>query len=107
MMLKDVKTLLGIESDDLDDKLKTLIEMTKQRLCRLLKTDYVPSDLEYIVVEVTVRRYNQIGSEGMDGHTVQGETISFSSNIFSDFMDEINAWKDEQSRGLIEKVNFI
>jgi GTPase len=106
-MLKNVKTLLGIESDDLDEKLNTLIEMTKQRLCRLLQRDSVPEELEYIVVEVTVRRYNQIGSEGMEGHTVSGETVSFSSNLFSDFMDEIDAWKDEQSKGLIGKVNFI
>ena len=57
-----------------------------------------PSEMEHIVIEVAVIRFNRIGSEGMLINNVEGETQHFNSNDFSGFMDEINAWLDMQNQ---------
>lgn len=95
-MLARIKTLLAIADDSQDEKLQTILELTISRLASLLGTDTVPSSMDYIAIEVAVRRFNRIGSEGMSSHGVEGESISFQENDFSDFMDEIDTWRREQ-----------
>ncbi len=95
-MLTEVKTLLGIEGQDLDDRLQVIINMTESRLQTLLGTASVPGSLSYIVTEVSVKRFNRIGSEGFTSHTVEGENISLASSDFDEYMPEIEAWKKAQ-----------
>ena len=92
-MLDQVKTLLGLSDDSQDEKLKSVITLTSARLASLLGTESVPEEMNYIAVEASVRRFNRIGSEGMQSHNVEGESISYRDNDFADFMDDIQAWK--------------
>lgn len=94
-MLTEVKTLLGIEGQDLDDRLQVIINMTESRLQTLLGAE-VPGSLSYIVDEVSVKRFNRIGSEGFTSHTVEGENINLASSDFEEYMPEIEAWKKAQ-----------
>lgn len=57
-----------------------------------------PAEMEHIVTEVAVIRFNRIGSEGMTINVVEGENLHFSSNDFAGFMDEINAWLDARNQ---------
>ena len=78
-VIDDVKALLGIEDED--SKLNVIITLTENRLKALLGQKEVPSELEYIVTEVSIARFNRIGSEGLSGHTVEGEALTFKDNI--------------------------
>lgn len=109
-MLNNVKLLLGLSGvtdAGLIDLLNLIIDMTTQRLCNLIGETEVPDSLEHIIVEVSVIRYNRIGSEGISSHSVNGESMNFSENDFSNFMDEINEFiankKDSEKR----RVRFI
>ena len=107
-MLEDIKTLLGIDGSDLDGVLTTIMDSVQGRLLVLLGgVDYVPSALEYIVDEVSVIRYNRIGSEGMKSHSVEGESVSYSDGDFDGFMPEIEAWRAEQSGTRRGRVRFL
>ena len=99
-MLKDLKLLLGIEPEDKtqDDKLKWILKSVRERLKVLLGGTDPPDELKHIIVEVSVIRFNRIGSEGMTVNTVEGENQHFNNHDFVGFMDEINAWLDNKNK---------
>lgn len=106
-MLNKIKTLIGIQDTSQDEKLALIIQMVEARLNVLLGTDYVPKEMNYIVVEVAVNRYNRIGSEGLTSHTVEGETLDFTDNDFSSYMAEISAYVEDHKEITRGKVRFI
>lgn len=106
MILKDVKTLLDIQTDEIDDKLNVIIEIVQRRLCRLLAVKDVPEELEYIITEVSVKRFNRVGSEGLSTHTVEGETSVF-ANEFEDYKEDIESYLAEHHSENAKVVRFI
>ena len=85
---------------DLNELLAGIITDVSSQLGVRLGTEEVPTELEYIVVAVTVKNYNRIGSEGTASHTVEGETMSWSEDPFTEFADDISSW---QSRHAIRR----
>ena len=97
-MYDEIKSLLGIEGDGRDSLLSTIVGFTEDRLRVLLGgVEEVPPELEYIVYELSVIRFNRIGSEGMSAHSVEGESISFSDDDFLRFQSDIDAYLDSVS----------
>lgn len=99
-MLEQVLELLGISdpTEEVTALLNTIISMTQQRLKLRLGASAVPSDLEYIVVEVSIVRFNRIGSERLSSHNVEGETMTWNNeDDFKPYMAEINGWLAQQT----------
>ena len=106
-MYDEIKSLLGIEGDGRDSLLSTIVGFTEDRLRVLLGgMEEVPPELEYIVYELSVIRFNRIGSEGMSAHSVEGESISFSDDDFLRFQSDIDAYLDSVSESKWGKVTF-
>lgn len=97
-MLNKILILLGLDSPTqaMSDKIETIMELTEQRLGFLLGQSVIPEELSYIVVEVTIARFNRIGSEGVSSHTVQGESLSWTDDDFKPYMDDIQEWLNAQ-----------
>lgn len=98
-MLNQVLILLGISdpTEEVTSLLNTIISMTSQRLQLRLGVSAVPAELEYIVVEVSIVRFNRIGSERLTSHNVEGETMTWNSeDDFKPYLAEINAWVTQQ-----------
>ena len=91
--LENVKMLLSIDDDKQDELLKIIINNTEKRLISLLplETEEIPERLEYIVEEVSVKRFNLVGAEGMTQESIDGRSNTFQSNDFDEYMDVINA----------------
>jgi hypothetical protein len=106
-MLKELKLLLGIADDSLDEKLLLIIATATARLKVLLGGVEPPDSLDYIVREVSIIRFNKIGSEGMRSQTIEGESMTFDDNDFSGFMDEIQAYLESQKESARGKVRFL
>ena len=110
-MLDNLKLLLGIdietEDADLDSKLCLIISNTTARLKILLGGIEPPEELKHIILEVSIIRYNKIGSEGLSSHTVEGESLSFSEDDFAPFSDEIQAFLDYQKDATRGKLRFL
>lgn len=84
-MLEDVKELLGIAEDDktMDTRLNIIIAATTKRLKVLLGGLDVPDDLKYIVTDVSIMRFNRIGSEGLSSHSVEERVFLSQATILS------------------------
>ena len=105
-ILENVKELLG-NPKNIDDKLNVIIELTQKRLGNLLSVKEVPEELEYIVVEVSVIRFNRIGSEGVSSHSVEGESMSFNDDDFDSYDKDIRSWLNNQSDVKKGRVRFL
>ena len=106
-MLEEIKTILGIADKALDSKLNIIISNTNARLKMLLRGLDVPESLNYVVTEVSVKRFNRIGSEGITSHTVEGESMSFTDNDFAEFAGDIQAYLDSVAAAKKGKVRFL
>lgn len=108
-MLNDLKLMLGIDTEDSteDAKLKLIISDATARLKTLLGGIQPPESLNYIIRDVSIIRFNKIGSEGMASHSVEGESLSFTADDFSCFADDIQAFLDTQKESVRGKVRFL
>ena len=105
--------MLGIKNDDRDALLKLIIDNTDQALrfkLELAEDEKVPGELGYIELEVSVRRFNRLQNEGMSQYSQEGESITFNSSDFDDFLDDIDLWKrrnqkDVKSLGAVSFIN--
>lgn len=112
-ILGNLKTMLGIKDDDRDDLLQLIIDNTDQALrfkLELAEDEKVPGELGYIELEVSVRRFNRLQNEGMSQYSQEGESITFNSSDFDDFLDDIDLWKrrnqkDVKSLGAVSFIN--
>lgn len=103
-VLRNLKTMLVLKSDDQDDILSLIINNTEQALrfkLGLKGYDDFPSELSYIELEVCVRRFNRLKNEGMSSYSQEGESITFNSNDFDDFQDDIDAWKKAHNNSVL------
>ena len=108
-MLNDLKLMLGIDvyDTDRDDVLKLILSNTTARLKLLLGGVDPPDEMNHIILEVAIIRYNRIGSEGMSSHTVEGESLQYMDSDFSAFSDEIQAFLEQQRESMRGKVRFL
>lgn len=101
--LDDLKTMLQLTTDKHDALLKLIIKNTEQALkfkLSLTQDEKIPEDLAFIALEVCVRRYNRISNEGMASYSQEGESITFNSSDFDDFMDDIDSWREQNGKNV-------
>jgi hypothetical protein len=101
--LSDLKIMLQLTTDKQDSLLNLIIKNTEQALSfklSLSEDESIPEDLAFIALEVCVRRYNRISNEGMASYSQEGQSITFNSSDFDDFMDDINAWREQNGKNV-------
>ena len=82
MLLNIIKTLLGIP--DNDELIYEITELTKSKILNYINEVELPLELEFVLVELTVQRYNRIGSEGIASESVDGKSVSY-EDIFENY----------------------
>ena len=101
-MLEELKILLGFNKDEpnteRDRRLQLILDNTRARLKLRLGGIEPPLELNHIILEASINRYNRIGSEGVKSHDVEGERMEFKEDIFSEFDLEIQAFLDKQKK---------
>lgn len=100
MSLANTKTLLGVDNE----RVTIIYEQIEGRLLRRLQkhlpdTLTIPAELEYIVTECTIARYNRIGSEGMESESMDGHSAKYVDKDLSDYEDDILDYLGDDSDG--------
>ena len=105
-LLANLKLLLDLTDSDteLDVKLNLIIEQSKKKvLAYLPNVTLVPDELSYIVLELSVMRFNRIGNEGMTNYSKEGQSIAYGVDM-SNYKSDIKAWLLKQAdndRGVV------
>ena len=88
MLLNRVKTLLGIT--DNDELIYEIIEITKEKILNYINQKELPGELEFILAEMAISRFNKIGSEGFSSESTDGKSISYEDDfeIYKQYLDD-------------------
>lgn len=112
-VIDDLKVMLDFEGEDeaRDKRLNLIIKNAESALLvRLPGQKVVPDALNYIVVELSIVRFNRIGNEGMKAFQQEGESITYDlTDDLAPYTDAINAWLNNQEEppGKSGKVQFL
>ena len=94
--LDEVRMLLGLTDTLQDEALESIVTITTQRLLNRLygAPTEVPAELSYIVTEVSIARFNRLGSEHLKSDSDEGHTLTWYDNddMFLPFHAEIASW---------------
>ena len=99
--------LLGDENEESSDSLiEAIYQMALKRLLFIISITIkgfllgssplttLPNDLEWILDEVVVKRFNRIGSEGYKSQSVEGHNIQFDTMDFAEYLEDITKYYD-------------
>ena len=98
MLLNRIKTLLQI--NDNDELIYEILEITKEKILNYINEKELPSELEFILIELAVERYNRIGSEGIASESVDGKNVSYEDNFgnYKTYLDDY-IFKNNKNKG--------
>ncbi|MET1990575.1 phage head-tail connector protein [Enterococcus faecium] len=97
MIADDIKKLL---KGTIDEKLEVIERRTNERMKTLLNTQEVPKEFETVVYEVSLKRFNRIGQEGMQSYSQEGLSMAFPDSDFSEYQNEIDEFKHKDQEEL-------
>ena len=98
---EDIKKLL---KGTLDEKLEVIERRTNERMKTLLNTQEVPKEFETVVYELSLKRFNRIGQEGMQSYSQEGLTMAFPDSDFSEYEKQINDYLNEEKEVQYKKL---
>ena len=90
MLLNRVKVLLGISNNDNEELLREIIEITKSKILSYVNEAELPKELEFVLVELSIQRYNKIGSEGIASESIDGKSVSYEADFegYKHYLDD-------------------
>lgn len=98
-----VQRLLGLTLDDDDrGRVEVYIVDAKQAIM-VYVSQYLPdgadfpSELNYLVDQLTLAKYNKFHNEGMNSISEEGLSMTFNSNDLKDYLPDIQAWIDHKT----------
>ena len=88
MLLNRIKTLLGVT--DNDELIYEITELTKSKILNYINETELPNELEFVLVELAIQRYNRIGSEGIASESVDGKSVSYDDDFenYKPYLDD-------------------
>lgn len=103
----------GSETENQRKLVESAVELTGQALRSYLPAGAgeIPEPLHWVWVEVAIKRYNRIGSEGMTSEAIEGHRVDFGSgDDFEAYRPYIDRYLDTLAEvGAIrrDKVRFL
>ena len=97
MLLNRIKTLLNIEGNE--ELILEIVNITESKILNYINTNELPKELEFVLIELSVQRFNRIGSEGIASESIDGKSVSYDD----DFTGYKHYLDDYISRNSIQK----
>ena len=95
MLLNRMKVLLGIAdnkllTDNNDELLMEILDITKSKILNYINSSELPKELEFVLIELSVQRFNRIGSEGIASESIDGKSVSYDDDFtgYKHYLDD-------------------
>lgn len=95
--LDKLKIALQITDNEHDDLLQLYLDDATDFLKLRLSVHDLPDEMQAIVRGAAVKKFNRFKNEGMASYSQDGESITFSSNDFDEWSNEIEQWKNDHN----------
>ena len=88
MLLNRMKVMLGI--NDNEELLLEILDITKSKILNYINEAELPFELEFVLIELAIQRYNRVGSEGVVSESVDGSTTSYKDDFesYKQYLDD-------------------
>ena len=98
MLLNRIKTLLQI--NDNDELIYEIVEITKEKILNYINEKELPKELEFILIELAIERFNKIGSEGIASESIDGKNVSYDDSFenYKIYLDDY-IFRNNKNRG--------
>ena len=85
---------------DNDELLNEIIEITEYKILNYINKKTLPEELEFILIELVISRFNKIGSEGFSSESTDGKSISYEDDFenYKQYLDDY-LFKTGQNKG--------
>jgi len=90
--LEQIKSVLSINDHENDEALNTIINLMIARLQTKINKDVVPPELEYIIVEASISRFNRINDEGKTSGSESDVSATWQTDDLAPFDNDIANW---------------
>ena len=95
--LDKLKIALQITDNEHDDLRQLYLDDATDFLKLRLSVHDLPDEMQAIVRGAAVKKFNRFKNEGMASYSQDGESITFSSNDFDEWSNEIEQWKNDHN----------
>lgn len=92
-MLTKIKVLLNINNDTKDALLNILIDKVVQQIVNYTHNPECICRLENIIIDIVIREYNKIGSEGLKSEGYSGVSYSYETELPSDILNQLKIYR--------------
>ena len=89
-ILERIKTILQVNNQD--ELIENIFDLVSEKIVSYLKVEKVPKSLEWILVELSVQRFNRIGSEGISSESVEGGSTVYIEDELGPYYKFLNEY---------------
>ena len=88
MLLNRIKTLLSIEGNE--NLITEIVNITEAKILNYINASEMPKELEFVLIELSVQRFNRIGSEGIASESIDGKSVSYDDDFtgYKHYLDD-------------------
>ena len=88
MLLNRIKTLLNIEGNE--NLIYEIVNITESKILNYINATEIPKELEFVLIELSVQRFNRIGSEGITSESIDGKSVSYDDDFigYKHYLDD-------------------
>ena len=88
MLLNRIKTLLNVEGNE--NLIYEIVNITEAKILNYIDDIEMPIELEFVLIELSVQRFNRIGSEGIASESIDGKSVSYDDDFtgYKHYLDD-------------------
>ena len=88
MLLNRIKTLLNVEGNE--ELITEIVNITESKILNYINATEMPVELEFVLIELCVQRFNRIGSEGIASESIDGKSVSYDDDFigYKHYLDD-------------------
>ena len=88
MLLNRIKTLLSIEGNE--NLIYEIVNITESKILNYINATEMPKELEFVLIELSIQRFNRIGSEGIASESIDGKSVSYDDDFtgYKHYLDD-------------------
>ena len=88
MLLNRIKTLLNCEGNE--ELITEIVNITEAKILNYINAIEMPVELEFVLIELSIQRFNRIGSEGIASESIDGKSVSYDDDFtgYKHYLDD-------------------
>lgn len=91
-LLNRIKAIIGVSDDSKDVVLNELLINQTQSILVYIGVALLPIELEFIVIDTTIARFNRLGSEGLKSENIDVIGMSFQEDLLEPYISLLDKY---------------